>query len=209
MAKVSERSVLLIRTGATVWDEAGRLAGSSDLPLCDEGVAQAERLSRVAGERRISSVVCAGDEASQQTARMMAQACGARMRVHKGLSEVGLGLWEGLTPRQLEEKYPKAYKKWRTDPSGVKVPQGEALGDAQNRLIWSLHRALERSRPGAMVGVVLRPLAYGLVTSWIEDRSHSELWSLVRGEPTRVWSMRRERSRLRAGTPRPRLGRAS
>jgi len=215
MTKGIDRSVLLVRTGRTVWDEAGRLAGSSDLPLCDEGVERARSMAESIGaEGSLSAILCASDEASLETSRALASRCGGRVRVVKGLGEVGLGLWEGLTPAELVEKYPKAYKKWRADPSGVKIPQGEPLNEAQVRVMRSLHRALERFRASQRVGVVLRPLAFALALGSIDDRPISSMWELFEDQPVRWWSVRQERSRLGLGgrvlgQPGAKLGKAS
>lgn len=182
----TSRRVLLVRCGGTEWDEAGRLAGATDLPLSPAGRDAVQEQLEQLGEVRLSTVLCGPTEACEATARMLAERTGAKVRVVKGLGEVHLGLWEGLREADLCERYPRAYRQWMTDPGSVVPPEGEPLEAAQRRIVGALARALEKSRNSA-VAVVLGPMALALLRRCLVGRGTRDLWAYGDSQPPLEW----------------------
>jgi broad specificity phosphatase PhoE len=164
----------------------------------------AEQAAGVAGEH-LSTVFCAPDEASMATAAVVAKATGAKVKPVGGLSEVNLGLWEGLLESELEDKCPRLYRQWIEDPASVQVPQGECIDEARERIVDNLTRALARSRNGA-VGVVLRPVAHALVGCEFSGSPSKSVWSMMKTGPASQWrtiprvTLRQTRSKAKSGT---------
>lgn len=184
MTSKSDIRLLLVRSGATEWDEAGRVQGSTDLPMCEagRGVCVEGLKSLAMGNGWKPGVVLHGpDEASAQTAGMLSRMTGARRREVEELREMDLGLWEGQLDEQLEERYPSAYAKWRDDPSSVQPPDGERLGEAEARLLRALDRAAERATK-PVVAVVLRPIVFGVAACLLKGEAFSGMWEFVEGE---------------------------
>lgn len=173
--------VWLVRAGSSDWDEAGRVSGASDLPLCEAGRAEVEGiLTRVNGEG-LSLIVSGPDEASIATADLLSKSKGGRVKVSEDLGEISLGLWEGLLTSDLESRYPKVWKQWLENPDSVVAPEGESLSESEHRLTEALARMLEKSK--GPVAVVLRPLAFGLIGRALSGGSDgAEFWSGVRSE---------------------------
>jgi broad specificity phosphatase PhoE len=181
MAKTTEIRVLLMRTGETEWEKAGRIAGSSDVPLSDAGRAAVKTAIEglQAEGTRLSTIYCAPDEASLATAEHLAGASGGRVKVVDGLGEMNLGLWEGRLAQELEDKCPTAYRQWVEDPSVVRAPEGETVEEAQDRIVSALARSLDKANGGA-VAVVLRPVAMALVGCALSGVPNSDLWSMMK-----------------------------
>jgi len=205
MANSDEIRVLLLRTGQTEWDQAGRLCGATDMPLCESGKrAAVEQAAGVAGSD-LSTVFCAPDEASMATAAELAKTTGAKVKPIEGLAEVSLGLWEGLLETELEDKCPRLYRQCVEDPASVQVPQGEGLEEARERIVENLTLALARSRNGA-VGVVLRPVAHALVGCEFTGAPSKNVWSMMKTGPSLQWrtipriSLRQNRPKAPTGT---------
>jgi probable phosphoglycerate mutase len=218
MGKVTDIELLLFASGATSWDEAGRIVGSCDLPPSEGGLAKVrERVAALltasgaangapeeGSDARpslggVSVVLCGPDEASQESAEVLARATESKVRVIDALGEVRLGLWEGMLRSDAEEKFPTSYGQWREDPASVNVPEGESLYEAADRILTGLGRALDKvkSEPGEAVAVVLRPLALGIVRSWLGGLELSALWSTIEGCPcSERWSLTRARVKL-------------
>lgn len=181
MANVGDITVLLVRAGATEWDDAARLQGETDLPLSESGRQRLLHELGVflgSGGRGIDlmSVLHGPDEASKETASLLARATHARRREIRDLQPVSLGLWEGLREAELLDRHPSAYRQWMEDPASVTPPQGERFADASDRLTAALSRALSRSGKRT-IAVVLRPIAHALVRCWLTGRPATELWS--------------------------------
>lgn len=187
MAKTTRTRVLVIRSGMTAWDESGRVQGAADLPLSETGRLEVrDRAAELAGED-LSVVLAASDEASVQTAGLIADATGSKVRILAPLGEVHLGLWEGLPMAELESRYPRACRQWMEDPACVSAPDGENLAEAEDRIIGELCKAVQRVRGGGAVGVVLRPFALGLVRCWLSGAPTCELWTHIHESPWSEW----------------------
>ncbi len=201
MADQGSIQLILIRTGATDWDDAGRLQGLTDLPLSTPGK---EALQQRLGDFRSANadlehpagVLHACDEGSRQSAALAARLLGSKPRELEALHDIGLGLWEGLLEDDLAERHPTAHRQWQDDPSLATPPEGEALLDAEARLLDALSRATAKGskRP---VAVVLRPTAFALVRSWLTGQPVSRLWETLEMAPP-VDLMHIHRSRLLA-----------
>lgn len=190
MAKSNEIRVLLMCSGRTEWDEAGRLSGSCDLPMSSAGRDEAEAAAQAFGGKALSVIYCGPDDASVAKAECVAKATGAKVKPVADLAEPGLGLWEGLLDKEIEDKYPTSYRQWLEDPASVIVPEGEPLTEAEGRILSALVKSLDKAKDnGAGVGVVLRPMAMGLVRGWLAGDVPSNLWSMVRDCPAAEWKL--------------------
>lgn len=183
MAKVKQVGLMLVRVGSTVWDADSRIGGAADLPLSEEGLcACREAASSAIGT--VSVLFCGPDEASRQTAEMFSASCGGKVRVCEEMAEMHMGLWEGMRESEFEEKFPSASRQWREQPEGVVAPEGEALLDAESRILKALVRKIDRLKPDTeRFALVLRPIACGIVRAAIEDRPIGDLWEMVRARP--------------------------
>ncbi len=186
MAKRSEIDLLLVRSGRTEWEDQGRLQGHADLPLGMSGeTALVANLNHLLGSEeglKLSGVVTSPDEASRQTARLLAERTGgAKVRVQENLRAIDLGLWEGLRDDQLVEKYPRAYRQWREDPAAINPPEGEGFVAGQVRLLSALSKVLDKAT--SSVGVVLRPLEYGIARAVVHGEGTDKVWELVEDGP--------------------------
>lgn len=205
MAKSEHINVLLIRSGENEWDRCGRLAGKADLPLCEQARKDlADASARLDGVD-LSIVLHADDQCSEATASMYARVVWCKARLVEDLADMDLGLWEGLRGQDLEEKAPTAYREWRENPLNVQVPEGESVMEASGRISAGLARAIEKLRsPDPGVGVVLRPIAYGLIRCWLTGRPVSELWEVMEGPPAEWHEV--SRVKLRQAREESRIG---
>lgn len=188
MGRSNEIRVLLIRTGQTLWEKAGRIAGSSDVPLSDEGLQGARQAATEVSDVRLGTIFCSPDEASVATAQEIARTTGAKVKPVEAFGEVHLGLWEGLLESELEDKCPTVYRQWVEDPAPVQVPEGESIEEARDRIMEGLCRTLEKVRTdNGATGVVLRPIALALVGCELSGAPTRNLWSMMKTGPMLQW----------------------
>ena len=195
MAKPEQLHLILIRAGSSTWDEAGRIVGDADLPMTDAGRADVEAAIEQLDGMKLAAVFAGTDEASEQTAAAAAGLAACKPKTCTTINEVDLGLWEGLMPGEAEEKYPTVFKQWSHDPTSVTPPEGEPLSDAEDRIITGLAKALDKIKSDGepVVGIVLRPIALGIVRTWLTDGNLRELWDeMERCEPIERHVIRRE-----------------
>jgi len=203
MGSTQTLQVVLVKSGVTTWDATGRCSGSADLPLCPEGRQSVQACAAEIAGISAAGVMSSADAASLETARVLAGRIGGKVREVAGWAEPGMGLWEGQSDEELAERFPKAYRQWKQDPSSVSIPEAERLEEAQDRIVSEFMKVMGRRRIGQdrAVVAVLRPIALGLVVCWLEGRPLSELWVVLAGFGT-CRRMEIDRARLK----RPRIG---
>jgi len=204
MAKDTDIELLLIPSGPTEWDEAGRLQGRNDLPLSASAQASlgdvVERIYETLHEDHAPRLVLTGpDEASLSLGKSIAARSGAKVKPLEDLAGLQCGLWEGRLESDLAERSPKAYLKWRQDPTTASPPEGEEAYGAQQRVLAALARALDKAGAGP-VAIVARPAPVALVRLALEGRPLPELWTVEKEAP-RVWTWTASRATIK-GLPR-------
>jgi broad specificity phosphatase PhoE len=170
---------VLVEAGPTPWDLEQRLVGNSSLPLSAEALDAIRHL--VDGlPFPIESVYRPGaNEACNQTAQIIAKKFAIRSRDNPDLEEVGLGLWQGLLPDEIRQRFPTVYPKWEEQPLQVTPPDGEPLELAIQRIGGAIKRIVRRNRNYSFA-VALRPMALqiaagilrGLSPTAIAERLH-------------------------------------
>ncbi|MBX3365552.1 MAG: histidine phosphatase family protein [Phycisphaeraceae bacterium] len=191
MTNTDELRIFMVRVGPTLWDEAGRLVGSTDLPLSPKGVELAAAAAAEASrEPRLSVILAARDEASQTAAKTIQAAAGGRIRQSPELHEVDLGLWEGMLREEFAEKFPTACKQWADDPAGVVAPEGESLVMAEERILDELYRALAKAKPAdGPIALALRPMAYTLMRLALDNELKSAFCREMTQAPVTEWRL--------------------
>jgi probable phosphoglycerate mutase len=152
--------ILLIRPGATEFDEQGRIQGTLDIPLSTSGMRQtSEIISGVRGEP-IDAIYASPCQAAQQTADALASIVGVKHKTVKELHNINHGLWQGMLVSDVKAKQPKVYRQWQEQPETVCPPQGEPLSAAKQRVAGALRKLLKKHKlTGAIAIVAPEPLA--------------------------------------------------
>ncbi|KAF0820764.1 hypothetical protein KIS4809_0291 [Bacillus sp. ZZV12-4809] len=101
----------LIRHGITPWNKEGRAQGSSDIPLHEEGLAEAERLAeRVSGENW-DVIYSSNLLRAKQTAEVIQEKIGSiPLHLDSRIREVSGGMIEGTTEAERLEKWGKNWR---------------------------------------------------------------------------------------------------
>lgn len=147
------RRIVLLRHGRTAWNVERRFQGSSDLPLDDVGVAQADAAATQL-ERVEPSILLSSDALrAHQTAEALATSIGVEIRADARLREADLGDWEGLTRDEVERRFPREYLAWR---HGVDIRRGggETYVEVAARAQAAIGEALVELPPGETMVVV-------------------------------------------------------
>src|SRR5690606_21132235 len=86
--------VYLVRHGETQWNAERRIQGQSDSPLTDKGVQQAWQVAERARTLGITHVISSELGRTQQTARIIADACGCDVTLEPRLRELDMVVLE-------------------------------------------------------------------------------------------------------------------
>ncbi len=177
-----------MRSGQTEWDLLGRVQGAADLPMAAAGVQHVrQQVGQLVGQT-LTAIAAAPDEASQATAKLLAASMGVkRVTLVPELADMALGLWEGLRYEELEQRYCSAGRQFLEDPSGVVAPEGEHMDEYAARVQGALSKVISRQRAGANVGIVVRPIALGLIRCFLNGADVCRLWAMLKDRPDVEW----------------------
>jgi broad specificity phosphatase PhoE len=118
--------IFLIRHGATVLTAEDRFAGSTDVQLSDVGRGQAARLAERLALEKVAAVYASDMGRTLETARILAEPHKLAVQPNAGLREISHGHWEGMTRREVDEKYGNEATEWDHDPYTFAPPGGES-----------------------------------------------------------------------------------
>jgi ribonuclease H / adenosylcobalamin/alpha-ribazole phosphatase len=147
--------IILVRHGETALTTEGRYSGRGDVPLSEQGEAQAMAAgARVAGiSRDVAAVFTSPLSRCLRTAELIAaELGGVDVTVLPGLIECDFGRWEGLTFAEAQEGWPEAMDAWLASPS-VAPPGGESFDAVRIRAQQAMATVL-RAYPKGVVVVV-------------------------------------------------------
>ncbi len=120
----------LIRHALTEWNVSGRVQGQTDVPLSDDGRAQARQLARyVRGLEERAEVFSSPLARARETAEIAF--AGRDIRLDARLSELDFGAFEGLSQHECEAHPEWAW--WLADPYERSAPGGESYRQLRAR----------------------------------------------------------------------------
>ncbi|GLW32316.1 bifunctional RNase H/acid phosphatase [Actinoplanes regularis] len=147
--------LILVRHGATAMTAQGRYSGRGDVPLTDEGEAQAMAAGgRVAGlSRDVAAVLASPLVRCMRTAELIAaEVGGVPVTVMDDLIECDFGLWEAKTFAEVQEGWPREMAAW-LESTSVAPPEGESFQAVAKRVRGALAKIVQ-AYPGQVVVVV-------------------------------------------------------
>jgi probable phosphoglycerate mutase len=145
--------LVLVRHGETEWHAENRYAGVSEIGLSPNGVSQARELAKWAATSGIAAVWSSQQGRALATAKPTADALGLQVRVDTRLRELGFGVGEGLTRREMLELFPEALQAFEADPVANHLAGGEDPAAAAARFAACL-RDIAAAHPESRVLVV-------------------------------------------------------
>jgi broad specificity phosphatase PhoE len=99
--------LVCVRHGRTAWNADRRFQGQSDIPLDDEGLAQAQALAVHLRDERFDLALASDLSRARATAEAICAGRDLALNVTPGLREMHFGAWEGLTWDQIIARWPE------------------------------------------------------------------------------------------------------
>ena len=175
--------LILIAAAQTDWKAQGRLAGNMSLPLSEIGHRQAVEMSQEIVKLAPTLIRNGPEQSTKQTASLISHNLHLRPRPVQTLSEVNLGLWQGMMLSELEERFGKAYRQWRNDPLAIEPPEGETISAAAGRLTAAIEK-LRKKNENAIFAACVGQYAFAILRSRLMDHSYEHFWEYIDQEQT-------------------------
>lgn len=138
-------NILLARHGETPWNREGRYQGHTDIPLSEEGEAQARALGRRLVDVEIHRAVSSPLARARVTAQLVLGPRRELLTHDDGLKEISHGKWEGKLVTEIEAADRAMLDTWRKGPPATfpAGPDAESLQQVFDRAWSALGRACE------------------------------------------------------------------
>ncbi|HEX9742719.1 MAG TPA: histidine phosphatase family protein [Nitrospiraceae bacterium] len=159
-------TILLVRHGETDWNRSGRVMGTRPVPLNQNGLTQAARLALELTALKAPALYSSPVVRARQTADILAATLRLSVVEEPGLSEIGVGEWEGRYWHEFEGD-PARINYYRL-PEEARPPGGETLGEVLRRAVASVERAIRHAESRSAILVTHADVIKTIVAHYLE-----------------------------------------
>jgi broad specificity phosphatase PhoE len=168
--------LILARHGETAWNVEQVFRGRIDVELNQNGLKQAELLAEYLSGLNIEAVYSSPLKRALKTAEAVARRHRLKLEVSPGLNDCDFGLWQGLSLREVKNKYGQLYEQWAESPQLVKIPGGESLDGVRERALKVVNGVMAK-HSGAVVLVAHRVVNKVLICALL-GLDNSRFWNI-------------------------------
>ena len=129
----------LIRHGQTDWNVEGRFQGSADVPLNNNGCAQANSLAKKLNGHVFAAVYSSKLKRANKTAQVLASSLNLPVFVDDRLREISQGEWEGILFTDIKERFPNEIIERKKNPQRFRPPGGETVEEVAQRILQAIN----------------------------------------------------------------------
>lgn len=177
-------TICFVRHGETDWNVAGKLQGKTDIPLNENGIAQAKECAAYLKEREWDAIITSPLKRAKGTAEIINEAIGLSLIDMDAFMERSFGDAEGMTYEERIAAF-----------SENNYPNQEELAAFRERLmrgIEAVHADFTGKRVllvahGAVINAILAVLSNGEIGSGVTSLHNACLTTLVRAGD--VWDI--------------------
>jgi probable phosphoglycerate mutase len=175
--------LLLIRSGTTEYDQQGRVQGTLNIPLCEDGRQEVETMIEELRGQPIAAIYASPSQSAEQTAETIGHALDLKVKTIDKLENLNHGLWQGMLVSDVKAKQPKVYRQWQEQPENVCPPQGETLTLAKQRVFAALTKLIKKHKADGIFAVVApEPLA-SIIRNVVRHDGWGDLWQCATCTP--------------------------
>lgn len=166
------KRLYLIRHGETEWNVGGRWQGVLNIPLNDEGRAQARALAVYLAGQAIDAIVASDLSRAYETAQIVGAQLGMTPTPDPRWREMNLGMFQGLTTDQMKRDHAKVFYDFHHPATywDYTMPDGESRTQVRDRAMAGLGAAA--ALPGDAIAVLTHggPIRLIMVSLFADDK---------------------------------------
>ena len=171
-------TLYIIRHGETDLNRQGRFCGSTDMPLNERGIAQAETLREPMSRVELDRIYSSPLERAVKTAECIRNGRDIEIITAEGLKEIHCGKWETLRRDEIEARWPGGIELWETKPDILRMDDGETFAEVQERVSRALIDIVRRER-GHKIAIACHLMTIQMIMLTILQASIRDIWKVV------------------------------
>jgi len=188
--------ILLIRH-AEAEGNLHRLAhGHFDGKITEHGYRQIELLIQRLEKANLAAVYASNLTRAKTTAAAICDAYGLALCAMERLREVSIGEWEGLSWKEIEERWPEQLGYFLSDPAKWRIEGSESHFDLQARITGCI-KDIAKAHDGETVAIICHGIAIRAFVSGLMGYPSDEITKVPRCDNTAVTMMVFENEELK------------
>lgn len=194
-------NLYLIRHGRTEWNIEGRLQGTGDSPLVEEGIIGAKKTGKALAD--IPFVACYSSlmKRAQDTANYIIGDRAIPHFHHAGLNELDFGSWEGMKSVDLYDNPEYWQMKQRPAEYQALSNGGETIAHFQQRIVNAFNEIVQLHSQGGNVLIVSHGMTLTLLTAILkgidwQDFRNEEKHAFVQNTAINIVKIENEKTEL-------------
>ncbi len=178
--------LLLVRHGETEWNRVSRFQGGIDVPLNDNGRAQAQQAAEFLKDVPIDFAISSPMLRPKETAEIVLQPHpNVQIELQEEFREINHGLWEGKLESEIKQEYPDLLRQWQVAPETVQMPEGENLQQVWDRAVacWDgIIKSAKMSNTELKTGLIVAHDAINkVILCHVLGLSPASIWCIKQG----------------------------
>ena len=133
-----QTTIYLIRHGQSQGNKQGVFLGHCDLPLTEQGIAQAQKTAAYLQTVPVDAIYASDLTRAYETACQTAILRDMPITKNENLREIYAGLWENVAFSALTETFSENYSCWLTNIGHARCNGGESVEELQTRIVSTL-----------------------------------------------------------------------
>ncbi len=169
--------LVLVRHGETAWNRDEVFRGRADVPLNENGRAQAQAVAHALEHEPVGAVYSSPLSRAFETAKYIADVHSLPVITHEGLVDFDCGEWQGKTLSQVRQGYADLFQQWTDAPHTVELPGGETLDQVRQRAVQAVLEIFRANDSATIAAVTHRVVSKVLLCALLGlDNSH--FWNI-------------------------------
>ena len=158
--------LLLVRHGETAWNAEGRLQGSEDISLSEEGRRQARLIGDRLADRSIDVAFSSDQSRARETAHHILEGLDVVLNPLPALRERSHGVFERLTVRERKDQYPEMFAASLVKNLDFAPDGGESFRGTNRRMAGWAHDFLQKHLKETVLVVGHGGSLRGAIIAW-------------------------------------------
>jgi broad specificity phosphatase PhoE len=170
--------VIVIRHGQTQWNRDEKFRGRVEVDLDELGIKQAEATAERVTEFPVAAVYCSPLKRASSTASIIARKLKLEAQPLPAIIDIDFGKWQGLSPKEVAQKYSSDFDLWLHRPHLLKFPGGESLEEVRQRAATAVDGLVNQYPDKTIVLVTHRVVTQILILHFLKV-DNSRFWQIV------------------------------
>ena len=175
------KTLYIVRHGETEWNKIGRYQGITNVPLNENGIAQAKACGNALKDIHFDRILSSDLSRALVTAETIRGNRQLEIKTDERLREINFGDWEKLLFTEIAERWPGLIDQMYRRPDIVKVPNGESFQEVQDRAWSAVSDFLNENNEDETILITCHGGTIRTILCKLLDISISHCWNFSQG----------------------------